>query len=152
MRYPWTLPLAPLAAFAALLATGCLHTSQEIKPIHITLDVNLKVDKELDDFFGDIDEAETPAPTQKHDKHVEATPAAEAVVEKPIAEVVESTKTPAAEDASAKIVEPPTPPVTEAPAIQASSDTTTVKPLDKTEEETVEAQTGKPNDEAKESN
>lgn len=29
----------------------------EIKPIHITIDVNLKVDKELDDFFGDIDKA-----------------------------------------------------------------------------------------------
>lgn len=26
----------------------------EIKPIHIT--INVKVDKELDDFFGDIDE------------------------------------------------------------------------------------------------
>jgi Skp family chaperone for outer membrane proteins len=28
----------------------------EIKPIHITIDVNIKVDKALDDFFGDIDE------------------------------------------------------------------------------------------------
>lgn len=27
----------------------------EIKPIHITIDVNIKVDKALDDFFGDID-------------------------------------------------------------------------------------------------
>ena len=27
----------------------------EVKPMHITIDVNLKVDKELDDFFGDID-------------------------------------------------------------------------------------------------
>ena len=30
----------------------------EIKPIHITIDVNIKVDKALDDFFGDIDETE----------------------------------------------------------------------------------------------
>ena len=30
----------------------------EIKPIHITLDVNLKVDRALDNFFGDIDAAE----------------------------------------------------------------------------------------------
>ncbi|MCG8633693.1 MAG: hypothetical protein MI863_07685 [Desulfobacterales bacterium] len=30
----------------------------EIKPIHITIDVNVKVDKALDDFFGDIDAAE----------------------------------------------------------------------------------------------
>jgi hypothetical protein len=28
----------------------------EIKPIHITIDVNIKVDKALDDFFSDIDE------------------------------------------------------------------------------------------------
>jgi PBP1b-binding outer membrane lipoprotein LpoB len=28
----------------------------EIKPIHITIDVNIKVDKALDDFFGDIDQ------------------------------------------------------------------------------------------------
>ena len=30
----------------------------EIKPIHITIDVNVKVDKALDDFFGKIDNAE----------------------------------------------------------------------------------------------
>jgi len=29
----------------------------EIKPIYITIDVNVKIDKDLDDFFGDIDEA-----------------------------------------------------------------------------------------------
>ena len=29
----------------------------EIKPIHITIDVNVKVDRALDDFFGDIDQA-----------------------------------------------------------------------------------------------
>lgn len=27
----------------------------EIKPIHITIDVNVKVDRALDDFFGDLD-------------------------------------------------------------------------------------------------
>jgi len=27
----------------------------EIKPIHITIDINVKVDKALDDFFGDLD-------------------------------------------------------------------------------------------------
>ena len=35
----------------------------EIKPIHITIDVNVKVDRALDDFFGDVDDAE-----QKIDK------------------------------------------------------------------------------------
>ena len=29
----------------------------EIKPIHITIDVNIKVDRALDDFFGDLDKA-----------------------------------------------------------------------------------------------
>ncbi|MCP4345493.1 MAG: hypothetical protein GY795_08195 [Desulfobacterales bacterium] len=30
----------------------------EVKPIHITIDVNVKVDKALDDFFNDIDKVE----------------------------------------------------------------------------------------------
>ncbi len=30
----------------------------EIKPIHITIDINIKVDKALDDFFGDLDKAQ----------------------------------------------------------------------------------------------
>lgn len=36
------------------IATGCLHvtTESEIKPIHITMDVNLKVDRELDRQFA----------------------------------------------------------------------------------------------------
>jgi hypothetical protein len=29
----------------------------EVKPIHITIDVNIKVDRALDDFFSDIDES-----------------------------------------------------------------------------------------------
>lgn len=31
----------------------------EIKPIHITIDINVKVDRALDDFFGDLDKAQT---------------------------------------------------------------------------------------------
>ena len=27
----------------------------EVKPIHITIDINIKVDRALDDFFGDLD-------------------------------------------------------------------------------------------------
>ena len=30
----------------------------EVKPIHITIDVNVKVDRALDSFFDDIDSAE----------------------------------------------------------------------------------------------
>jgi hypothetical protein len=30
----------------------------EVAPMHITIDINIKVDKALDDFFGDLDKAE----------------------------------------------------------------------------------------------
>jgi len=30
----------------------------EIKPIHITIDINVKVDRALDDFFGDLDDTQ----------------------------------------------------------------------------------------------
>jgi hypothetical protein len=50
------------AAAIALLGSGCIRTTHEIKPIHITMDINLKVDRALDDFFSDVDEAPA-APT-----------------------------------------------------------------------------------------
>jgi hypothetical protein len=53
-----------LAAATLLVFFGCTRHEVdikpvEIKPIHITIDINVKVDKALDDFFGDLDE--TPA-------------------------------------------------------------------------------------------
>jgi len=30
----------------------------EVAPMHITIDVNVKVDRALDDFFNDLDQAE----------------------------------------------------------------------------------------------
>jgi len=49
-----------LMLFLCLSAWGCTRHEVEvkpveIKPIHITIDVNVKVDRALDDFFGDID-------------------------------------------------------------------------------------------------
>jgi hypothetical protein len=52
--------------FAVLVFTTYLSCTQhkvevapvEVKPIHITIDVNVKVDKALDDFFEDIDSEE----------------------------------------------------------------------------------------------
>lgn len=49
--------------FTLMLATSCTKHEVdvkpvEIKPIHITIDVNVKVDRALDDFFGDLDEME----------------------------------------------------------------------------------------------
>ncbi len=46
--------------FISLIPVGCTRHEVEmkpveIKPIHITIDVNVKVDRELDDFFGEID-------------------------------------------------------------------------------------------------
>ena len=44
------------------LLGGCLSLKTEpieVKPIHITVDVNVKVDKALDDFFGDLDKKAT---------------------------------------------------------------------------------------------
>ena len=50
-------------ALFAMQALGCTQhkvevAPVEVKPIHITIDVNVKVDRALDDFFGDIDTAE----------------------------------------------------------------------------------------------
>ena len=59
----WTRTLCLLSfVFAPLLLNGCTKHEVdvkpvEIKPIHITIDVNVKVDRALDDFFSDIDEA-----------------------------------------------------------------------------------------------
>ncbi len=52
-----------LGALFVLIAAGCTQhkveiAPVEIKPIHITIDVNVKVDRALDNFFGDIDAAE----------------------------------------------------------------------------------------------
>ena len=47
-----------LLALLPLAFGGCLSIKTdpiEVKPIHITVDVNVKVDKALDDFFGDLD-------------------------------------------------------------------------------------------------
>lgn len=43
-----------LPVMAASVVGGCLSikTEHEIKPIHITMDVNLKVQKELEDFLN----------------------------------------------------------------------------------------------------
>ena len=43
------------AILAAVCVAGCIQvkTESEIKPIHITMDVNLKVDKDLDKAFAD---------------------------------------------------------------------------------------------------
>ena len=54
-----------LAAEAVMIgfgASSCIRTQNEvdvkpieIKPVHITLDINIRIEKALDDFFGDLD-------------------------------------------------------------------------------------------------
>ena len=51
------------ATLILLISHGCTQhrvevAPVEIKPIHITIDVNVKVDKALGDFFSDVDSAE----------------------------------------------------------------------------------------------
>ncbi len=59
------------AMAAALCATGCiqLKTESEIKPIHITMDVNLKVDKDLDKAFAD-ENSKTPSADRRMSKEL----------------------------------------------------------------------------------
>ena len=63
------LPIIVLGLLAGCKTEHTVHTDNTIKsegviktehtvnfaPIHITLDINLKVDKALDDFFSDLD-------------------------------------------------------------------------------------------------
>ena len=50
---------AALLALAAAGLAGCVYTTVEVKPIHITVDVNVRVEQALDDFFGDLDRKST---------------------------------------------------------------------------------------------
>lgn len=49
-RWGWRAALL----LALALGNGCLSlkSQHEVKPIHITMDINLKVDRELDRYFG----------------------------------------------------------------------------------------------------
>lgn len=41
------------AILLAVISSGCVRV--KVDPIHITMDVNVRMEKELDSFFGDID-------------------------------------------------------------------------------------------------
>jgi hypothetical protein len=59
--------LMPRAIFPFLLAVfafaGCVSVHMKVEPVevnvHGTLDVNVKIDRALDDFFGDLDQKST---------------------------------------------------------------------------------------------
>ena len=41
------------------LLSGCIHVKLDPIQVHATVDVNVKVDRALDDFFGEIDKKST---------------------------------------------------------------------------------------------
>lgn len=45
---------------AVVMSCNTTHTVK-VEPMHITIDVNVKIDKALDDFFDDIDEMDDTA-------------------------------------------------------------------------------------------
>jgi len=54
-----------MAVMLLLFGQGCQTQHKiesvhkiEVAPMHITIDVNVKVDRALDNFFGDLDAAE----------------------------------------------------------------------------------------------
>lgn len=57
-----TMAVCSVLAAAFLFSACTRHEVKvepvEIKPIHITIDVNVKVDRALEDYFGDLDEAQ----------------------------------------------------------------------------------------------
>lgn len=58
LSFPMKFRLLLSGLLLSLAAAGCVHVKTdpiEVKPIHITVDVNVKVDRALDDFFGDLD-------------------------------------------------------------------------------------------------
>lgn len=65
MKKLW--PILPMLLMA--LTTSCVQLKPiEVKPIHITMDVNVKVDKQLDDFFAFEDELEAGEDTKEESK------------------------------------------------------------------------------------
>jgi len=108
-------------AVSMLALSGCYssHTIEstheikpvEIKPIHITIDLNVKVDKDLDDFFKDIDKNQTKAAPV-------AAPAAPASVTPAAPDAVQKTdeKAPVAETSTAPVAAPAAVPVPAAPS------------------------------------
>ena len=46
----------PYLLLPIISISGCITIKHEIAPIHATIDINLKIDRELDNFFKDLDE------------------------------------------------------------------------------------------------
>jgi len=53
------MPLRCALLLPAVLLAGCIHVKMDPIQVHAVVDVNVKVDKALDDFFGDLDKKST---------------------------------------------------------------------------------------------
>lgn len=51
MRFPFILATAAVLIFSS----GCVHVKIDPIEVRAVVDVNVKVDRALDDFFGDLD-------------------------------------------------------------------------------------------------
>ena len=59
--------MRPIPLLCAILLAGC--ATVRVEPIHITVDVNIKIDRALDDFFSGV-----PANPPPGLQHVPTTP------------------------------------------------------------------------------
>jgi hypothetical protein len=48
-----------LTGATLLLGAACIHIKTDPVDVHMTVDVNVKVDRALDSFFGDLDQKST---------------------------------------------------------------------------------------------
>ncbi len=48
-----------LLVSAAAFSSGCIHVKMDPIQVHAVVDVNVKVDRALEDFFGDLDRQST---------------------------------------------------------------------------------------------
>ncbi|MCF3652267.1 hypothetical protein [Synoicihabitans lomoniglobus] len=48
--------ILPLTFLATALLSGCIHVKMDPIQVHAVVDVNVKVDRALDDFFGSLDQ------------------------------------------------------------------------------------------------
>lgn len=50
-----SMPRSLLVICLLPLMGGCIHVKMDPIQVHATVDVNVKIDRALDDFFGDLD-------------------------------------------------------------------------------------------------
>lgn len=62
--FPMPHPLLLVLPLSLLLSGGCLHVKMDPIQVHATVDVNVRVERALDDFFSDLDRESTTLQTE----------------------------------------------------------------------------------------